>query len=288
MQAKNKNMLRPAAPADDIPWESLMPSKNGNNGANRKQRDVYPDSANLRRRLLLLIHERGGSVEDFALRAGISVAALRSYLEGSRSPSAPVLYKLWRKLNVSPSYLIAGVGPQNLLPTEPLLSTFSPSVCAHAQIGAYTTNARIDYAISERGQRLSVTWRFPNPRGARHATPWPGEAGVMAIFARDQFPRGCDWSAHEGIVVEARTNSRRGAVGVKIRTGAGPGSRADAGVVFEVGRTETRQRIHFKSLRAIEPRFDPRHVRTLALASTRDLAGATKLSVHFTVLEFIR
>lgn len=254
----------------------------------RKPREEYPDRPNLRQRLLHLIREQTGSVEEFASRAGISGAALRSYLAGARAPSAPVLYLLWKKLRVSPSYLIAGVGPEVLPVPSAQLAQWSTDVCGGAQSGIYAANATLEYEVDVHSSLLKVIWEFcPAPKGKSRKLLWPGEAGLMAQFPLDQFPRGRDWSEHDGFRLDLRTEHGRAALGVKIKTGASPSALTEVAVTLDADSRKER-RILFRTFRDIDSRFDPRHVRTLTFAARQDLTGAPGITAEFSNLHFLR
>jgi hypothetical protein len=265
-----------------------------------RRRDTYPEMANLRQRLMRLMNQyANGSIETFSKESRVPVPTLRSYLEGLRAPSAPALYKLWKHMGISATYVLAGVGPELQPAPGDQLAAWSPQVCGGAHSAVYGTNTAVEYEVDGRKGVLSITWTFARERDVtrnvvsrrgRARLLWPSDGGLMAHFSRETFPGGVNWTKHAGLAFRAVAEAPRVTLGVKIKTGASGGAQTELGLRLDVGRQEKELEIVFGDLRGVDPRFDSAHVRTLSFAMTRELVPQRlrHATVHLRDLRFIR
>jgi hypothetical protein len=245
---------------------------------------------------MLMIEYAGDSIERFSRQSQVPVATLRSYLDRKRAPSAAVLYKLWRALGISPTYLLTGEGQQVMPPREHQLSSWSPQLLGDADSNTYGGGTTVKHHLDEETGILSIRWTFATPRPHRrgklggHAPfLWAGEAGVMAHFNRAKLPGGCNWGIYDGLLVRARSVGGKASLGVKLKTGVTAQEETELGLRLDLDPEEVQHAIRFGDLRKIDRRFDPKHVRTLCFAMTRDMTtgGRGEALVDLRELTFI-
>ena len=230
-------------------------------------RDSYPHADAMRDRLLHLIQvHANGSREAFCALAGMSPATLRSYIEGTRAPSAAVLFRLWEATGISPTYLLTGVGPESQPPPRAELAQWRPSVFSTARTTLYATNAELAYDVEPTNSRLVVHGEFSQPqRKPVRGLDLALEAGLMAIFRNDVDQGGVDWSAAAGLNVRAGELSAGATLILKIKTGV-VGKRITEVAFALEGPPPRFLRAKFADARALHDAFDPRYVRVVTLA----------------------